>query len=237
MHLPCHDSGSQRHPLPSATSCPRRTGVTLVELLAAIGVIGILALIIIPVIGNFRARASQVNCLSNLRNIGAGLKLYEIDNPNEGIILDYRFNVQLWPYVYPERADENVSVSGDPPPIFKGTVFECPDVYEDAVRPRRSYGVNVELSRDFSFADGTVSAQRIRPVTLQEMEPGTVFIGDVGGGTSATSYLRTSTIHGRHKGKANVLHFDGSCASVEVSSELRARPATASFWTGIRPPE
>lgn len=53
---------------------------TLVELLTVIAIIGILAAIIIPVVGNMRQKARQTNSLSNLRMLGQGFLLYAGDN-------------------------------------------------------------------------------------------------------------------------------------------------------------
>ncbi len=47
-----------------------RAGFTLVELLTVIAVIGVLAAILIPVVGRVRESARKANCISNLRQLG-----------------------------------------------------------------------------------------------------------------------------------------------------------------------
>lgn len=64
----------------SNTFNTRRTGFTLVELLAVIAVIGILAAILIPVVSSVRKRANEATCLANLRQVGALILIYATDS-------------------------------------------------------------------------------------------------------------------------------------------------------------
>ncbi len=57
-----------------------RLGFTLVELLAVVAIIGVLAAIVIPVVGHVRVSARTAECLSNLRQINSAIHLYAIDN-------------------------------------------------------------------------------------------------------------------------------------------------------------
>ncbi|MDR1279222.1 MAG: prepilin-type N-terminal cleavage/methylation domain-containing protein [Opitutaceae bacterium] len=53
---------------------------TLIELLAVIAIIGILAAIMIPVAGSVRRKAHDAVCISNLRQVFMALELYANDN-------------------------------------------------------------------------------------------------------------------------------------------------------------
>ena len=56
-----------------------KPGFTLIELLVAVAIIAILAAILFPVFGQARAMARQTVCLSNMKQISAGVLMYAQD--------------------------------------------------------------------------------------------------------------------------------------------------------------
>jgi prepilin-type N-terminal cleavage/methylation domain-containing protein/prepilin-type processing-associated H-X9-DG protein len=58
----------------------RYRGFTLIELLVVIAIIGILASMLMPVLGRSKQRAQGVQCLSNLGQMSLGWQLYASDN-------------------------------------------------------------------------------------------------------------------------------------------------------------
>lgn len=100
-----------------------RRAFTLIELLTVIAIIGILAAILIPVVGSVRHAAREVKSLSNLRQIGLALNLYA-DDHNDYFPPGYYYvpgdaeriwHVEILSYVglevFTHRADESLFVS------------------------------------------------------------------------------------------------------------------------------
>ncbi len=83
---------------PSASSCKR--AFTLIELLTVIAIIGILAAIIIPVVGKVRDSARRSQCSSNIRQIATGMLLFATENKNRfpPVIHSENGVVTIWSY-------------------------------------------------------------------------------------------------------------------------------------------
>jgi general secretion pathway protein G len=205
-----------------------RVGFTLVELLTVIAIIGVLAAIIIPVVGRVRDSARSTQCLSNLRQIGAASRLYADDHKGMTPPLGYLLYEAVWPYVYSTPKD--IAISGsDLPADLAGTIFECPKAESDSgpeVTTKRSYGVNTALVPGVLNKD--TKGVRMNLITVPSKA---AFLGDV----KNSSALQASTAHGRHSSKMNVVFVDGHAAAVTLTTEILNPGAynTTPFWVGV----
>jgi len=61
-------------------ACRTRMGFTLIELLVVITILGVLAALLFPVFLKARENANKTVCVSNLRQIGLALQMYQADD-------------------------------------------------------------------------------------------------------------------------------------------------------------
>ncbi len=150
--------------VPVATKTVRRpiAGFTLIELLVVIAIIAILAAILFPVFSMARQKASMVNCINNLKQLGGAFIMYANDNggrypaaagdakdpgnwcgslgPNLWV---YPERGQIWPYVkaikvYGCSVDKN-----QPAPA----IITVPPEFSSSRQFPLSYAMNNTISR------------------------------------------------------------------------------------------
>lgn len=140
-------------------------GFTMVELLAVMAVVTVLAALLLPVLGRAKERVRGVQCLNNLRQWVQAFCLYADDSayiPREGHRRNGAVRVDNWANVY-DRANADVwynalppylgeppasayasLITGQRPRFYENRVFHCPSA-------RFPAGIGVDNQASFSL--------------------------------------------------------------------------------------
>jgi len=208
--------------IPPNSPVPHRRGAfTLIELLTVIAIIGILAAILIPVVGLVRDKARGARCVSNLRQLGVGIHLYASDNNDRTPVFLREENSQSTTTVFVHQGLGGNLVA---PPVGWGRgyidtteVFFCPS--QPNVQPGDGENPNWS-SRWGSPAMGyiwfwrTTSDPEQNTSHLREDNQNNVILMDQGYQQWRTSYSFVVLPHGQ---SLNVLRLGGHVASVPLS--------------------
>lgn len=140
------------------TDAVKPRAFTLVELLVVIGIIAVLISLLLPALQRVRSQARNVQCLSNLRQIGLSISAYASANGN--LVLPYSLNGQQWhqnPMFRRFMGIHSKLVDDTGNAVWHGGLL-CPD--SNAVRTAYSvkmslasaYGMNHENTRRPQYA-------------------------------------------------------------------------------------
>ena len=206
----------------------RESAFTLIELLTVIAIIGILAAILIPVVGSVRESARSSQCISNLRQIHTAFILYADDNegrlPYGGNRNEVRFSDQLhsnlrWNgAIFPYMAEtRNMSSDARRAYLFDfaqnaPTVFRCLSAGDD--HQGYHYKSNIRVTPQ--------NQQR----HVSRFESTVVLVADGGGSdgpangfkidpASARDLFASNGVSFRHNGSTNVVFMGGNVSRVK----------------------
>jgi prepilin-type N-terminal cleavage/methylation domain-containing protein len=211
---------------------------TLIELLTVIAIIGILAAIIIPVVGKVRSSARSAQTISNVRQLALAANIWAENNrgvyPSDFAVhnasnakntwwIDHKDGI--WPLLVVGRSWNDQPTRAQ----REGTVFASPNLESDvniaSFNNRRpiSYGMNryisiqanrryaslYDLSRTILFADASASNE-VGPAPL-----GSPFGGYLG----AENWINArngASGEGARDGRAAVAYIDGHAAMIDA---------------------
>ncbi len=111
---------------------PKR-GFTLLELLVAIAILGILAALLLPALSSAKNRANRATCLNNLKQIALGVSLYADEHDNVLTLVSTNHSPNVWTD-YKSWMKSYVGLKGASSP--QDALFACP---ADAFYYRNAY--------------------------------------------------------------------------------------------------
>jgi prepilin-type N-terminal cleavage/methylation domain-containing protein/prepilin-type processing-associated H-X9-DG protein len=210
----------------------RLKGFTLVELLTVIAIVGVLAGLIVPIVGRVRANARFTGCASNLRQIGILFQLYSQDNKG---CLPYAVSAvdgYSWDYHLAQYATNEETKSGAVPV----SVFSCPssDRKSRGTFDGAAYGSNIILLGNNHTDPPSIPQTRFASI---QYPAATYLATDSNERTfnrSTTEQQRfltsltgeaTLTVPERHDGRVNMLFADGSVRPLDAVTGIE--------WTNL----
>ena len=228
-------SRSQRAHFPKVTG-PAPVGVgafTLVELLVVVAIIGILAALAFAPAKKMISRAQGVACMSNLKQISAGLVAYAADNDGK---LPPAANLaspsgQWYNVLEPYIGGGNLSWNSTARPKWQ----QCPSQrFPKMSALTVGYGWNYEnFGHDDWDGPGQANGGAFSRMAQVPRPARTIIIGDSCDSTDPADDFRHRYIYSsasflwaqRHDGRGNYLFLDGHVESLTPAQLLSAKPS------------
>lgn len=226
---------------------PASGGFTLVEILAVVGILGVLAMLLLPTVRTAMSSAGGTKCISNLRQIGVASAAYSADHagawpPNQagGPV----FANALIPYLggVPGKNQGDFLQS---PLICPNSRTDLPDsnyryrgIYtpsSDSNAPEKGkYGLSYGLN---AYVSGTSESTQVRNLLAVEKPSQMMLYMDIEEHYMATVGglgldERKQRLLQRHDGRINVVYADGSVRTLLFDDIPPANSPVRVFWSG-----
>jgi prepilin-type N-terminal cleavage/methylation domain-containing protein/prepilin-type processing-associated H-X9-DG protein len=210
----------------SQSSHRRLRAFTLIELLVVIAIIAVLAAIAFPGYKSMLENSRAATCTSNLREIYTGIQGYVMENNGQyplargGSSIDYFWFKAIGPYLSEGRRFDPSKVNTANPVVQK-TPFACPSCTNHGWGGSGlDMGINAfqvggpSESPPQSLRAAKVSSPSSTLLVADAVNDNGTGAWSIGWRIPPNSGFPAKGIAARHKGRANVLYFDGHVGQV-----------------------
>jgi general secretion pathway protein G len=215
--------------LPRGSNSVDSRGFTLIELLTVIAIIGILAAILIPVVGKVRDSARASLCLSNLRQISMAILMYADENqgviPTAGGINEGEQATDwiLWRGALNGDGTFNLKLSQSAIVDYLGgsfspEIYQCPSDERLGGGQRPAYPFSYTLNRALGEGTGTADFTQLGGRIHNVADPSLIIMMvEEKAPNDSSAWLADATLDTsteRHGGRGHVSFVDGHVETV-----------------------
>ncbi|HET6455348.1 MAG TPA: prepilin-type N-terminal cleavage/methylation domain-containing protein [Armatimonadota bacterium] len=227
----------------------KRNGFTLVEILVVMAVIGILSAFLYPVFARAKARAHQVTCINNLKQLAEAIQLYEQDY--DGMAMPVRISMHAeWGYMWQDLVDKYIRQLkgiGGLNIDEQGQIFMCPSaplgtaIY--GYKAAKTYGYNVYINITTHEEQIEYPSKTLRLTECSDRDPDDPY-AVYGGGSWYAPMPDVTLWHGQfdiyapgwHDGKNTVLWVDGHVDSMSRKEVMKTDDnSDPNYWCRLKP--
>jgi len=185
------------------------------ELLIVIAITGVLAALVLPILGKIRQSADKATCISNLRSLGLGLMSYAQDNQGQLPLslntdpLDPAAQIS-WQTLMQRELNVKFPIAG------QRSIFYCPSARRTySTTPYRTYGLNLAGGSPTAIPPRlTTLTSPTRTALLVETKHETGGAGYNAISGSISGVGGKSRLEARHSDLMNMLTADGGVRQI-----------------------
>lgn len=203
--------------------------MSLLEILTALLIVGVMAALVIPIVGKIQATARNTECISNLRQIGLAMNTYAAENGGR------------YPHAYAPPGDQKTwmwklapyvglrdDVMGPAPKPRAVGIFVCPEWKKQSEQPANSRNLSYGISR-YIDPDTKPAKNRYWDYRPSRVSSQTILVAET---DVNNEFAYAEKIERRHPHEsANYLFVDG-----HVENLYELIKADDPRWCPINPP-